>query len=169
MACSFSLPFDGTPEEMFPVARRAILKQGGAVDGTSRAGSAVLPTIAGEVAVNYTISAGALSIVVTDKPMLVSCAQIQDGFRKAIAQAPVPKARTPAPAPPVIDVIGEEAEAPRGKVIEIPVTVIEGRVPKPEPAPGASFLLPLVLVLGTVGLLAWMAAAPPRRYRRARA
>lgn len=169
MACSFTLPLSGTPEEVFPAARAAILKEGGSVDGTSRSGSATLPTPVGEVSVNYKITEGALAIVVTDKPLLVSCGQIQDGFRKAIAHAPVPRARTPAPQPPIIDVIAEPVPAPRGKVVEIPITYIEGEVPRPTVPQGASFLLPLMLTLTALGLLAWMAATPPRRYRRARA
>ena len=165
MACSFTLPVPGAPEDMYLQARSAILKQGGSVEGTSHNGSATLPTPAGPVSIDYTLGTSGLKVVVTDKPFLVSCSMIEDGMRKAIAQAPVPRARTPAP--PVIDVVGEPTVPKRGKVIEIPVTYIEGEVPKPT----HSSVVPYLLVGGAaLALTAWLLSrSPKRRVRYARA
>lgn len=170
MACQFTLPVPGAPEDMYLQARSAILKQGGSVDGTSHTGSATLPTPLGPVSIDYKLGAAGLQVLVTDKPMFVSCAQIEDGMRKAIASAPIPRARTPAPIP-VIDVQAEDVPATprRGKVIEIPVTYIEGQVPKPEPQ--HSSVMPYILVGGAaLALTAWLLSRKPaRRVRFAKA
>lgn len=105
--CSFTLQHAGTPDTLFPVAKRAITTQGGSVTGSPVAGSIVLPSAAGRISLNYTARGSSLAIQVTDKPWVVSCSRIQSELAQVLA-------KVPAPGPLDVEAeFGEPVEVPR--------------------------------------------------------
>jgi hypothetical protein len=89
--CTYTLQHAGTPETLFPVARREISKSGGSVQGTPESGAVVLATAAGRVRFNYAARGNSVAIEVTDKPWVVSCAKIQSELVKMLAKVPAPQ------------------------------------------------------------------------------
>lgn len=111
MACTFTLQHAGTPDTLYPVAKRQISSGGGSITGSPTSGAIVMPSAAGVIRLNYTASQGSIAVVVTDKPWVVSCAKIQSELAKILAQVPA--------APPI------DVEA------ELGPTVVAGRSSSP--------------------------------------
>jgi hypothetical protein len=111
MACTFTLQHAGTPDTLYPVAKRQISSGGGSITGSPTSGSIAMPSAAGVIRLNYTASQGSIAVVVTDKPWVVSCAKIQSELAKILAQVPA--------APPI------DVEA------ELGPTVVAGRSSSP--------------------------------------
>jgi len=89
--CTFTLQHAGTPDTLYPVAKRQISSGGGSIAGSPTSGSIVMPSAAGVIRLNYTASQGSIAVVVTDKPWVVSCAKIQSELAKILAQVPAPQ------------------------------------------------------------------------------
>lgn len=142
--CSYSFAFDGDPSAFYRQAKDGVKKQGGSFLGDNSQGVVTVPSALGEVAFNYRRVPGKILIDVTEKPLLVPCAQIADAIGALIPKPAVKKKV-------VID-SPTETNTPHGKVIEMPVTVIEGQVPA---SPWKHRLMWLGAVLGLSGLL-WL-------------
>ncbi|RYF85834.1 MAG: hypothetical protein EON98_05470 [Chitinophagaceae bacterium] len=81
MACDFSLPFSGSPEDVLAKARRAVEGQGGNFSGDTNSGDFNVSVFGNKIVGNYTVSGQNLQINITDKPFMVPCSAIE-GFLK---------------------------------------------------------------------------------------
>ena len=76
MACEFSIPVSGTPEDMLSKARKAVESQGGRFQGDSNSGSFSV-NVMGSIEGEYTVSNNQLMIRISNKPMFIPCATIE--------------------------------------------------------------------------------------------
>jgi hypothetical protein len=97
-SCAFTLSHQGTPETLFPIARQEIAAEGGQMVGSPSSGEILMPTAAGDVRLRYTTAGRKISVEVTDKPWVVSCARVQAELANVLTRVPMP---------PPIDVEGE--------------------------------------------------------------
>jgi hypothetical protein len=81
MACDFSLPFSGNPEDVLGKARKAVEGQGGNFSGDANGGNFDVSIFGNKIVGNYTVSGQTLHITITDKPFMVPCSAIE-GFLK---------------------------------------------------------------------------------------
>lgn len=77
MACNFSIPFSGSPEEIVEKARIMITRQGGTFNGNTSAGSIEVTAMGNSVAGSYAIAGNQLDITITSKPFFVPCSSIE--------------------------------------------------------------------------------------------
>jgi len=77
MSCTFSIPVKMSPDEVYSKASDAIQKAGGIIDGSGAGGTFSLPTPIGKIAGSFTIGNGIMDVIITDKPFIVSCSQIE--------------------------------------------------------------------------------------------
>ena len=82
MACSFSIPFSGTPEAVLNRARSAVQGQGGTFTGDASAGNFEVSALGNTVKGRYTVSGQNLNITIDDKPFFLPCGTIE-GFLKS--------------------------------------------------------------------------------------
>ena len=81
--CSFSIPFSGTPEDVFNRARSAVEKQGGVFNGDAASGEFGI-NVFGNIRGTYSVSGHQLNIVIEDKPMMISCGMIENALKSQI-------------------------------------------------------------------------------------
>lgn len=84
MACNFSIPFNGTAQEVYAKAQSAIQGQGGTFSGNEQSGSfsvSVMGTISG----SYTITGQQIDVNIDSKPMFIPCSTIESFLKKQIA------------------------------------------------------------------------------------
>lgn len=103
-ACDFTLTHAGSPQSLFPIARRGIQQQGGTLTGNPRQGQVRFPSPVGQIEGTYTASGNQVRIVITRKPLLAPCGEIQRRLAELLAQVP----------PEVIDAPAEPEEPPVG-------------------------------------------------------
>ena len=82
MACDFSLPFSGNPEDVLAKARRAVEGQGGNFNGDTNGGDFHVSVFGNKIVGQYVVSGQTLNINITDKPFMVPCSAIE-GFLKS--------------------------------------------------------------------------------------
>jgi hypothetical protein len=80
--CSFSVPFSGNPESVLAKAKTGITGAGGQFTGDASGGEFSLSTFVGAIAGTFTFSASNLNIEITDKPLFLSCSQIEKELKK---------------------------------------------------------------------------------------
>jgi hypothetical protein len=83
--CDFSIDFTGTPQDLISKAETAIGDAGGAFTGDETAGSFTVPTPLGQIKGAYTINASTITISISKKPLLVSCAAIESKLREFLS------------------------------------------------------------------------------------
>jgi len=81
MACDFSLPFSGNPEDVLAKARRAVEGQGGSFSGDTSRGDFHVSVFGNKIVGNYAVTGQTMQINITDKPFMVPCSAIE-GFLK---------------------------------------------------------------------------------------
>ncbi len=81
-ACNFSFDLNETAETIVSKAKSAISKAGGTFTGNDASGDFVLSTFAGKIVGSYTVSPTKFDIVISDKPMFVSCSLIEQELKK---------------------------------------------------------------------------------------
>jgi hypothetical protein len=81
--CNFSIPFSGSPEDVFNKAKAAVEKQGGNFSGDSSAGNFSI-NVFGAIIGSYTVSGNQLNIVIEDKPMMIPCGAIENVLKSQI-------------------------------------------------------------------------------------
>ncbi|MDQ3278156.1 MAG: hypothetical protein M3Q06_07505 [Bacteroidota bacterium] len=81
MACDFSIPFTGNPEDVLAKAKSTVQSQGGNFDGDANRGEFNVSVFGNKIVGNYTVSGQTLNITITDKPFMVPCSAIE-GFLK---------------------------------------------------------------------------------------
>jgi hypothetical protein len=80
--CSFSIPFSGNVENILSKAKSGITGAGGTFTGDASGGNFSLSTFIGTITGTYTLNALTLNIDITDKPMFLSCSQIESELKK---------------------------------------------------------------------------------------
>ena len=81
MACDFSIPFTGNPEDILAKARSTVQSQGGNFNGDTNRGEFNVSVFGNKIVGNYTVTGQTLNISITDKPFMVPCNAIE-GFLK---------------------------------------------------------------------------------------
>lgn len=81
--CNFSIPFTGTPDEIYVKARAAVEKQGGNFSGNSTGGQFSI-NVFGTITGSYTVSGQQLEITIEDKPMMIPCSAIEGALKGQI-------------------------------------------------------------------------------------
>lgn len=81
MACEFSIPFTGNPEDVLGKAKSTVQSQGGNFNGDTKNGDFTVSVFGNKIVGNYTVSGNTLNISITDKPFMVPCSAIE-GFLK---------------------------------------------------------------------------------------
>jgi hypothetical protein len=81
MACDFSIPFTGSPEDVLAKAKTTVQSQGGNFTGDTNSGDFTVSVFGNKIVGNYTVSGNTLNISITDKPFMVPCSAIE-GFLK---------------------------------------------------------------------------------------
>ena len=81
--CNFSIPFQGSPEDVFKKAKGAVEKQGGNFEGTSSGGNFSI-NVFGTISGTYTVSGQNLEISIEEKPMMIPCSAIENVLKSQI-------------------------------------------------------------------------------------
>ena len=81
--CNFSIPFQGSPEDVFNKAKAAVQKQGGNFDGNSSSGNFSI-NVFGTISGTYTVSGQNLEISIEEKPMMIPCSAIENVLKTQI-------------------------------------------------------------------------------------
>ena len=76
MACEISIPLTASATYMFSNVKEAIEKNGGTLNGDQYAGSFNIK-IMGTIAGSYTTYEHTMIIIVENKPLFISCGQIE--------------------------------------------------------------------------------------------
>ena len=77
MACEFSIPFTGNPEDVLGKAKSTVQSQGGNFNGNTNNGDFTVSVFGNKIVGNYTVSGNTLNISITDKPFMVPCSAIE--------------------------------------------------------------------------------------------
>ena len=80
--CNFSIPFSGNAEEIFAKAQTAITNAGGKFTGDVGAGEFSLSTFIGAIEGSYSMNGSTMNVLITDKPMFLSCSKIEEELSK---------------------------------------------------------------------------------------
>lgn len=84
MACDFSIPFSGNPDEVLSKARNTVQSQGGNFNGDTNSGEFNVSVFGNKIIGNYTVSGQTLNIAITDKPFMVPCSAIESFLKGQI-------------------------------------------------------------------------------------
>jgi hypothetical protein len=84
MACSFSIPFTGSPMEVLSKAKSAVQNQGGAFRGNENSGVFQVNVLGSAIKGSYTVSGQDLNITIDSKPFLIPCNTIEGFLRNQI-------------------------------------------------------------------------------------
>lgn len=76
MACKISVPLTASAADLFLKIKNAIEKNGGTLNGDQYAGSFNIK-IMGTIAGTYTTNEQTMDIIVENKPLFISCGQIE--------------------------------------------------------------------------------------------
>jgi hypothetical protein len=80
--CNFSIPFNGSVDQLVNKAKDAITSAGGQFSGDVAGGQFSLSTFAGTITGSYDVSQSSLNIDISDKPLFVSCSMIEQELKK---------------------------------------------------------------------------------------
>lgn len=81
--CNFSIPFTGSPENVYNKAKSAVEGQGGSFMGNESSGSFSI-NVFGNIKGTYTVSGQELNIEIEEKPMMISCGMIENALKGQI-------------------------------------------------------------------------------------
>lgn len=84
MACSFSIPFTGSPTDVLSRAKSAVQGQGGAFKGDENSGAFQVSVMGSAIKGSYTIVGNDLNINIDSKPFLIPCSTIEGFLRNQI-------------------------------------------------------------------------------------
>jgi hypothetical protein len=82
--CNFSIPFQGSPEDVFNKSKAAVEKQGGSFTGDTSKGNFSI-NVFGAISGTYSITGQQLDIVIEDKPMMIPCSAIENVLKGQIS------------------------------------------------------------------------------------
>jgi hypothetical protein len=75
--CNFSITFTGTADDLFSKLQTQIQNAGGKITDDPASGSFSVPAL-GTISGTYTIAGQTLDIVITHRPIVISCGQIEN-------------------------------------------------------------------------------------------
>jgi hypothetical protein len=81
--CNFSIPFSGSPEQMYQKAKSAVEGRGGSFSGTAQSGSFSI-SVFGNISGSYEVSGQELRINIEEKPMMIPCSAIETALKGQI-------------------------------------------------------------------------------------
>lgn len=81
-ACNFSIPFSGTPVDIFQKAQAAVHDQGGLFRGDDSSGAFELTVLGSVIRGSYNISGQELQVTIDSKPFMIPCGTIQSYLAK---------------------------------------------------------------------------------------
>jgi hypothetical protein len=81
MSCTFSIPFNSSPQTVLSRAKAAVNSQGGTFEGDDQAGNFGVSVFGNTIKGTYTVTGQNLNVIITDKPFFVPCNTIE-GFLK---------------------------------------------------------------------------------------
>lgn len=84
MACNFSIPFSGSPQEVLNKAKSAVQNQGGLFEGNETNGRFDVTVFGNTIKGSYTVSGQDLNINIDTKPFFVPCNTIEGFLRNQI-------------------------------------------------------------------------------------
>jgi hypothetical protein len=84
-ACTFTIPFSGSSDEVLDKAKRAVEKQSGNFSGDTSQGNFSVSFFGQEIIGGYTVSGSDLNIVIDSKPFMVPCSAIESFLKSQIA------------------------------------------------------------------------------------
>jgi hypothetical protein len=80
--CTFSVPFQLSPDEIISKLSSTILSNKGSFEGNNSSGSLKVPTPIGSVSATYQVSGQSMNVTITNKPFLLSCGQIESYIKQ---------------------------------------------------------------------------------------
>ena len=81
-ACNFSIPFSGSPSEIFNRAQAAIKDQGGMFRGDDSSGVFELTVLGSSISGTYQMTGQELNVTIDNKPFMIPCSTIQNYLSK---------------------------------------------------------------------------------------
>ena len=85
--CDFSIPFQGSADQMVKKAEKAIDEAGGTFAGDASSGSFSVGSPLGEIVGTYKVTGQAAGFAITKKPFIVSCSKIESKLREYVQGA----------------------------------------------------------------------------------
>jgi hypothetical protein len=82
--CSFKIPLQAPPDQVVQKIKTMILKAGGTMSGDDAYGELSVSTPLGSVSGTYRIVNNEVNIIITKKPLFVSCRNIESILRKKL-------------------------------------------------------------------------------------
>ena len=84
MACNFSIPFSGSPDQILNKARSAVQGQGGIFEGDFSSGRFDVSVMGNTIRGTYSVTGQEMNIVISDKPFFVPCGTIEGFLRNQL-------------------------------------------------------------------------------------
>ena len=84
--CSFDVPFTGSASDLVVKLREKVEGADGTFNGDTSSGNYLVPTPLGKIEGTYKINAQIISVVITKKPIVISCHAIETFVQKEIEQ-----------------------------------------------------------------------------------
>jgi hypothetical protein len=85
MACNFNLPFSDPANIAVGKARAAVESQDGIFKGDEQSGNFEVTIFGNTIRGNYIVTGQLLNLVITDKPIFVTCSTIESFLLKQIS------------------------------------------------------------------------------------
>jgi len=85
-ACTFSIPINGTPEDVLNKAKNLMQSQGGTFEGDTSSGNFQVSVFGSTITGSYTVVGQEMSIIIEDKPFLIPCSTIEGFLRNQLAK-----------------------------------------------------------------------------------
>jgi len=83
-ACTFTIPFGGSAEDVLAKAKKAVEKQSGTFTGDTAAGNFSVSFFGQEIVGGYTVAGNDLNIVIDNKPFMVPCSAIESFLKSQV-------------------------------------------------------------------------------------
>lgn len=84
-SCNFSIPFNGSAEQVLNKAKSAVESQGGNFTGDINAGNFEVSVFGNTIAGSYNLSGNNMDIVIDSKPFLIPCSTIENFLAKQLS------------------------------------------------------------------------------------
>jgi hypothetical protein len=84
--CNFSIEFTSSAKELVNKLRNAITQQGGNLEGDTQSGTFTVPVPVGNISGHYTIVVHTLNVTIHHRPIIVSCARIEQFVRNFLSE-----------------------------------------------------------------------------------
>ncbi len=84
MACKFTIPFSGNPNDVLLKAKSAIMGQGGTFEGNDSGGKFDVSVFGNTIKGSYFVMGQELNIIIDSKPFLIPCSTIEGYLRNKL-------------------------------------------------------------------------------------